>query len=152
MSDLGATQKYLPLVTKSFRATEKEFGVDAVRVCEFMPDQNNPENLTAVAETVLEWKEEEMYLVSAKPIGGSWPFDAVLGRFVVTENENNSSKLRMDMEITVKSDVRIDENVIEKQFKQLVMMVLDGISKYFELGRPLNSEEKKQIIMNVGAS
>ena len=124
LADIGAVEKYNPVVTKSYSTSENKQGLGASRHCDLLP-------MGSVEEKIIEWDEGESYKIEIFE-GKAIPFKGT-GKFELTEN-GKSTNVKMTFEPDMGNGIfgKIMGFMMKEKMNKMITGVVIGLKHHLE--------------------
>ena len=137
LADIGAVEKYNPVVTKSYSTSEKKQGLGASRHCDLFPRGS-------VEEKIIEWDEGESYKIEIFE-GKAIPFKGT-GMFELTEN-GKSTNVKMTFEPDMGNGLfgKIMGFMMKEKMNKMITGVVLGLKHHLETDELVSAKTYKKI-------
>ena len=137
LADIGAVEKYNPVVTKSYSTSENKQGLGASRHCDLLP-------MGSVEEKIIEWDEGESYKIEIFE-GKAIPFKGT-GKFELTEN-GKSTNVKMTFEPDMRNGLfgKIMGFMMKEKMKKMIAGVVIGLKHHLETDELVSAKTYKKI-------
>lgn len=137
LADIGAVEKYNPVVTKSYSTSENKQGLGASRHCDLLP-------MGSVEEKIIEWDEGESYKIEIFE-GKAIPFKGT-GKFELTEN-GKSTNVKMTFEPDMGNGIfgKIMGFMMKEKMNKMITGVVIGLKHHLETDELVSAKTYKKI-------
>ena len=137
LADIGAVEKYNPVVTKSYSTSENKQGLGASRHCDLLP-------MGSVEEKIIEWDEGESYKIEIFE-GKAIPFKGT-GKFELTEN-GKSTNVKMKFEPDMGNGIfgKIMGFMMKEKMNKMITGVVIGLKHHLETDELVSAKTYKKI-------
>ena len=137
LADIGAVEKYNPVVTKSYSTSENKQGLGASRHCDLLP-------MGSVEEKIIEWDEGESYKIEIFE-GKAIPFKGT-GKFELTEN-GKSTNVKMTFEPDMGNGIfgKIMGFMMKEKMNKMITGVVIGLKHHLETAELVSAKTYKKI-------
>ena len=137
LADIGAVEKYNPVVTKSYSTSENKQGLGASRHCDLLP-------MGSVEEKIVEWDEGESYKIEIFE-GKAIPFKGT-GKFELTEN-GKSTNVKMTFEPDMGNGIfgKIMGFMMKEKMNKMITGVVIGLKHHLETDELVSAKTYKKI-------
>ena len=137
LADIGAVEKYNPVVTKSYSTSENKQGLGASRHCDLLP-------MGSVEEKIVEWDEGKSYKIEIFE-GKAIPFKGT-GSFELTEN-GKSTNVKMTFEPDMGNGLfgKIMGFMMKEKMNKMITGVVIGLKHHLETDELVSAKTYKKI-------
>ena len=137
LADIGAVEKYNPVVTKSYSTSENKQGLGASRHCDLLP-------MGSVEEKIIEWDEGESYKIEIFE-GKAIPFKGT-GKFELTEN-GKSTNVKMTFEPDMGNGIfgKLMAFMMKEKMNKMIAGVVIGLKHHLETDELVSAKTYKKI-------
>ena len=137
LADIGAVEKYNPVVTKSYSTSENKQGLGASRHCDLLP-------MGSVEEKIVEWDEGESYKIEIFE-GKAIPFKGT-GTFELAEN-GKSTNVKMTFEPDMGNGIvgKIMGFMMKEKMNKMITGVVSGLKHHLETDELVSAKTYEKI-------